>query len=157
MKRAIELLNTTKRAVEVSTKGYDSQRKQMVTVNKVMIKPGDDVKSAVLKLKDNQSVDEGVAEDTDEYGYHTRVRKGKFLPSKYGKDKNNLYLHDMDKVSGQLADRGGPQLVTIDDKHIAAKIAAKHGGSVEKTTMGTYRVYQPRGARQTTKRPERKK
>jgi hypothetical protein len=59
MKRAIELLNTTKRAVEVSTKGYDSEHKRMVTVNKVLIEPGDNVKSAVLKLKDNQSVDEG--------------------------------------------------------------------------------------------------
>jgi hypothetical protein len=104
-----------------------------------------------------QKANEGVAEDTDKYGYHTSVSNGKFLPSKYGRDKNNLYLHDMDKVSGQLADEGGPQLVTIDAKHIATEIAAMYGGSVEKTIMGAYRVYQPRGARQTTKRPERKK
>lgn len=101
-----------------------------------------------------KQTNKGVAEDTDEYGYHTRVRKGKFLPSKYGRDKNNLYLHDMDKVSGQLADHSGPQLVTIDNKLIATELAAMYGGYVEKTSMGTYRVYQPQGARQTTKKPE---
>ena len=94
---------------------------------------------------------QGVAEGSDEYGFHTSVSKGKFLPSKYGQDENNLYLHDLMNVSG---DGSGPQLVTINDKRIATELAAMYGGYVEKTGMGTYRVYQPRGARQTTKKPE---
>jgi hypothetical protein len=84
---------------------------------------------------------EGVAEDTNELGYHTRVRRGDFRPSKYGEDEYN-YLHDLMNTSG---DGSGPMLVTINDKKIARQIAAMYGGDVEETGLGTYRIVQRRG------------
>ena len=106
------------------------------------------VADEISRLEKN---DKGVAEGTDKYGFHTSVSKGKFLPSKYGQDENNLYLHDLMNVSG---DGSGPQLVTIDDKRIATEIAAMYGGYVERTGMGTYRVYRPKGMRKSVKQPE---
>lgn len=85
---------------------------------------------------------QGVAEDTDKLGYHTRVQKGKFLPSKYGENEYN-YLHDLMNASG---DGSGPQLVTINDKKIAREIAAMYGGDVEQTLFGTYRIVQRKGS-----------
>ena len=85
--------------------------------------------------------EEGVAEDTDQDGFHTRVQRGDFRPSKYGEDEYN-YLHDLMNTSG---DGSGPQLVTINDKKIARQIAAMYGGDVEETGMGTYRIVQRRG------------
>jgi hypothetical protein len=85
---------------------------------------------------------QGVAEDTDKLGYHTRVQKGKFLPSKYGENEYN-YLHDLMNASG---DGSGPQLVTINDKKIAREIAAMYGGDVEQTGFGTYRIVQRKGS-----------
>jgi len=84
---------------------------------------------------------EGVAEDTDQEGYHTRVQRGDFRPSKYGEDEYN-YLHDLMNTSG---DGSSPMLVTINDKKIARQIAAMYGGDVEETGMGTYRIVQRRG------------
>ena len=93
----------------------------------------------------------GVEEARDKYGYHTSVSKGKFLPSKYGQDENNLYLHDLmnSNHSGE-----GPVIVTINDKRIATEIASMYGGYVERTGLGTYRIYKPRGELQSTKSPE---
>jgi len=85
--------------------------------------------------------EQGVAEDTDKEGYHTRVRRGDFRPSKYGEDEYN-YLHDLMNTSG---DSSGPQLVTINDKKIARQIATMYGADVEDTGMGTYRIVQRRG------------
>jgi hypothetical protein len=83
----------------------------------------------------------GVAEDTDQDGFHTRVQRGDFRPSKYGEDEYN-YLHDLMNTGG---DGDGPMLVTINDKKIARQIAAMYGGDVEETSMGTYRIVQRRG------------
>lgn len=94
---------------------------------------------------------QGVAEAFDSQGYHTSVSKGKYLPSEYGQDENNLYLHDM---MNSAHDGSGPKLVTIDDKRIATEVAAMFGGYVEKTPMRTYRIYRPRGATQSAKTPE---
>jgi len=85
---------------------------------------------------------QGVAEERNKQGYHTRVQKGKFLPSKYGEDEYN-YLHDLMNSS---YDGEGPVLVTIDDKRIAREIAAMYGGDVEQTGLGTYRIVQRKGA-----------
>jgi hypothetical protein len=85
---------------------------------------------------------QGVAEERNKQGYHTRVQKGKFLPSKYGEDQYN-YLHDLMNSS---YDGEGPVLVTIDDKKIAREIAAMYGGDVEQTGLGTYRIVQRKGA-----------
>jgi len=93
------------------------------------------------KEKHRKPFAEGVAEDTNELGYHTRVRRGDFRPSKYGEDEYN-YLHDLMNTSG---DGSGPMLVTIDDKKIARQIAAMYGGDVEETGLGTYRIVQRRG------------
>lgn len=92
-----------------------------------------------------------LAEAIDREGYHTSVSKGKFLPSKYGQDENNLYLHDMMNSSH---DGSGPKIVTIDDKRIATEVAAMYGGYVEKTGLGTYRIYKPRGVEQKATEPE---
>jgi len=94
---------------------------------------------------------QGVAEDTDKEGYHTRVRRGDFRPSKYGEDEYN-YLHDLMNTSG---DSSGPQLVTINDKKIARQIATMYGADVEETGMGTYRIVQRRGdSPMSNKRPK---
>ena len=98
--------------------------------------------ATVVKLLDAAiGGEQGVAEDTDKEGYHTRVRRGDFRPSKYGEDEYN-YLHDLMNTSG---DSSGPQLVTINDKKIARQIATMYGADVENTGMGTYRIVQRRG------------
>lgn len=87
----------------------------------------------------------------DKHGYHTSVSKGKFLPSKYGQDENNLYLHDL--MNSSHAGEG-PVIVTIDDQRIATEIAAMYGGYVERTGLNTYRIYKPRGTKHTAGTPE---
>jgi hypothetical protein len=95
----------------------------------------------VMAQMKRMATKEGVAEDTDKEGYHTRVQRGDFRPSKYGEDEYN-YLHDLMNTSG---DSSGPQLVTINDKKIARQIATMYGADVEETGMGTYRIVQRRG------------
>lgn len=73
----------------------------------------------------------------DAYGYHTSVNKGTFQSSKHG-EKGRTYLHDTEHKSG---DGEGHQLVTFDKQSHANKAAKQHGGKVEKTQLGTYRVY----------------
>lgn len=104
--------------------------------------------ATVVKLLD-AAIGSEVAEDTDKLGYHTRVQKGKFLPSKYGEDEYN-YLHDLMNSSG---DGSGPMLVTVNDKRIAREIAAMYGADVEKTGLGTYRIVQRKGPAPVTNKP----
>ena len=91
-----------------------------------------------------------VAETVGRDGYHTRVEKGKFMPSKYGEDEYN-YLHDLMNSS---YDGSGPMLVTVDDKKIAREIAAMYRADIEETGLGTYRIVQRRGAAQQVRSPE---
>ena len=83
--------------------------------------------------------EQGIEEGHDEFGFHSAVGKGKFLPSKFG-NKRFVYLHDLEKQSPST---GGPQLVTIDDAAAAKEIANQYGGKVVKTKLDTYRIVQP--------------
>ena len=82
--------------------------------------------------KEETELDEKL--DKDEY--HIDVAKGEFKTYKNG-DKKYKYLYDLEKENG---DGDGPMLVTIQDLKKANKIAAKYGGKVSKTKIGTYRI-----------------
>lgn len=112
--------------------------KEFITRIRPLLKEAD----AKQKLKVLRLIKESLAkEDVNKLGYHTRVQKGKFLPSKYGEDEYN-YLHDM---MNSAYDGSGPMLVTIDDKKLAREIAAMYGAEVEQTGLGTYRIVQRKG------------
>ncbi len=84
------------------------------------------------------SKSESVGESYDKWGWHTSVKNGEFMPTKYG-NKAYVYLHDLDNESP----RGGPQLVTVNKPTVAKRIAQQFGGKVVKTDLNTYRIVKP--------------
>jgi hypothetical protein len=78
-----------------------------------------------------------VDESFGSYGYHTSVNKPVFQKSRHGQE-DRLYLHDTEHKSG---DGKGHMLATFDKATHANDAAKKHGGKIEKTGLGTYRIY----------------
>ena len=114
-------------------KKYDEYRRNQEEQGKKPLSRGE---WAATQRKGQQ----GVAEDLDNYEFHTSVPVGDFLPSRHGKEKY-LYLHDMTKKSG---DGSGPMLVTVERPGTAVEIANEFGGKAVKTKLGTYRIVKPR-------------
>lgn len=84
------------------------------------------------------SLDEEVLDEKlDRHGdFHKSVENGIFAHSKY-LDTTKKYLHDKDTRGG---DGLSMKLATFDHEKHAQAAAKKHGGRVERTDFGTYRV-----------------
>lgn len=85
-----------------------------------------------------EELDEEVLDEKlDRHGdFHKSVENGIFAHSKY-LDTTKKYLHDKDTRSG---DGLSMKLATFDHEKHAQAAAKKHGGRVERTDFGTYRV-----------------
>lgn len=83
--------------------------------------------------KENAELQEGL----DSYGFHKTVEKPTFQYSGHGQ-KGRLYLHDTSRKSGSGT---GHMLATFSKEKHANEAAKKHNGKVEKTGLGSYRIY----------------
>ena len=77
-------------------------------------------------------------EKLDRTQYHTSVERGVFGKSAAMGNKDD-YLLDLDNKSGGKKD-GPPMLVTFGKEADAKKAQKKFGGTIVKTTFGTYRI-----------------
>ena len=156
-KRGEEVMAQAKKDVEqkskeqhVSEYGNTAKGQKMLTkvqkraVDRVTSKKADTDPAYAKKNKDtadrawDRMTDKDVAEGYDKWGWHTSVKNGEFMPTKYG-NKAYVYLHDMDNQSAN----GSPQLVTVNKPTVAKRIAQQFGGKVVKTDLNTYRIVKP--------------
>jgi hypothetical protein len=119
-----------------------STRRALVTIKRNNAKnppPKRKVHKDILKLQNRKeetvNIEEGMDKDNE---FHVAVHNGKFQKSQYG-DKNKKYLHDTSRKGG---DGKTHMLATFRHEKHAKQAAKKHGGQVQRTHMGSYRVHE---------------